>query len=377
MSTSYSFADQIVLAEVVDIVTPQEAPTVALIGGANQGRCKSREHKWLTDSLVSDRSTTTMAVVEGTTEITVASSDPFSANDLVKLDGYNEVMKVTASAGGTVTVERGYGSSDAETTEVASGTALIIVARPQLESSSAGSDISEDRVDSSNYTQILRRDVIVSGTQQAVATEGVANELAWQTDLRLRECLRELNASVLWGRKAVGTATVRRSMGGIDEYVNVTDGNTLDAAGAEIDRDLLGDIFEAIFRDGGKPNLILAGVKQARGISKLNSDYMRAMRSEKQAGSVIESFMVDIPGVGAVKVGVDAAVGDRDVFILDTSRIFVRPLSHNGVNRAFFREPVKDGDDSFKTKVIGEYTLEVRAGSLAHGKLYGLGDPTA
>ena len=100
-------------------------------------------------------------------------------------------------------------------------------------------------------------------------------------------------------------------------------------------------------------------------------------KASGQGDAKWRSAPINVKGVGAVKVGVDAAMGDRDVFILDTSRIFVRPLNHNGVNRAFFREPVKDGDDSFKGQVIGEYTLEVRAGSLAHGKLYGLGDPTA
>jgi len=73
-----------------------------------------------------------------------------------------------------------------------------------------------------NYTQILTKPVVVTGSQEKVLKGGnVKSEVAYQTAQRMKAIKRDLEVSLvgLSNAKVAGSATVAREMGSLDSYI--------------------------------------------------------------------------------------------------------------------------------------------------------------
>ena len=60
----------------------------------------------------------------------------------------------------------------------------------------------------SNYTQIFSKTVEVSETMQAVDLAGRSDELAFQTELRMKELVRDFKWNIIQGTATAGDASV-------------------------------------------------------------------------------------------------------------------------------------------------------------------------
>ena len=325
------------------------------------------KHEWLEDVLAPAQDVTTAttpASGAGDTTIAVATGSKFAAGQILAVDGSDELIKVASVAGNSLTVERGYGSSTPEA--IASGAIVRIVARPKLQGTDPGDDKTQEPSVEFNYTQIIDRTAKISKTAQAVKMYGIDDALNYQVQVQLDQAMRELNTSIIYGRKVAPSAGVPSMMGGLLQFLSQSGGNVTDAASAAITDVILNNAIEQIAIDGGKPVTLLCNTNQARKITGLNrsaSNYT-VTQDSKQVGNVVYQFVNDLPMGMVQSIVVDINMPKDTIAILDPSRLKLVPLQ----GRAFQDEDARlPGADYWARRVLGEYTLEVKNAKLAHG----------
>src|SRR5882724_8265267 len=213
------------VADLVAINAPFETPLLDALGDATRPP-RSTLHEWLEDALLPNTDTVNDSSYGNAltdTTFNVSNASRFRVGDQIQLDNSTEVMLVTAvdTAGGTVSVVRGYGGSTA--TALANATPITILGNASLEGDDASSARFTARSRKINYTQIFASTVEVSGSELAVRQLGIKDELNYQKQQRTRELLRDLENCVINGRAPAatqeGSATVRRTMKGIIPFL--------------------------------------------------------------------------------------------------------------------------------------------------------------
>lgn len=179
---------------------------------------------WFEDSLLPN----TDAINDATytnpstdTSFVVDNGDRFRVGDQIQVVGSREVMLVTDISTNTLTVVRGYGSTTAEA--LADNKLIRILGNAALEGDDRPSTRFTNRTRKQNYTQIFTASVEVSGTQLAARQIGLADELDYQKQERLRELLRDLENCVINGVSPAsnpqGNATTRRTLKGVIPFI--------------------------------------------------------------------------------------------------------------------------------------------------------------
>lgn len=273
--------------------------------------------------------------------------------------GKTEVLQVTAVSTDTLTITRGYGSTSPEAH--AQGSTWSIVGQPRQSGQDASNDVSTTRSRKSNYVQGFERTIVLAGDAQAVLKAGVPDELAHQTMQRMMELLRELNESVIKGIKSssAGSDSVYPTMSGLIEFLTQANGNS-SAVDEVISPDIINQLMQDVYDDGGTPNIIACGQAQMRKISKFDVDKVRVVPGAGISGRYVTQFMSDLGVV--LDVVVDRWIPPDTLMILDTSRITVVPL----VSRSFAMTELGKTGDAFKREINGNYTLECRNATQAH-----------
>lgn len=350
------------ISNVVEVIAATETPFLDIVGDGRVG-ARSTKHEWI-DDILYEWTDVCPTKVTTTTSISVSHNSRFRAGDLVQASDSEEVMLVSATTGTTsITVTRGYGGTT--TTSIAASSTLWIIARAELEGSSGGSARAKTRAVTVNYTQIFAEQVIVSGTQKATKVVGTPDEMSYQVTQRTRELLLQLERQMIMGYYAASTAygssTVRRTMGGLAQYI--TAGLT-NAASTALTETRLRSAIKTVWDGGGKPDLLLMNSYQATKIQ----DMKRGNVMYAPEGTTLSNKVVAYDsGFGLLKVMVNRHVPEDRVWVLDTTRMGVIPL------RSWRTQDLANDGDYVKKMVLGEYTFEVRGGaSYAHGGLYNL-----
>ena len=137
--------------------------------------------------------------------------------DQIQVEGSEELMLVTNIDTNTLTVVRGYAGTTPE--NLADNQIINILGNAALEGADKPSVRFTNRIRCGNYTQIFTAAVEVSGTDMAASQLGLADEMDYQKQNRLRELLRDLENTVINGGQPAsnpqGSDSVRRSMKGI------------------------------------------------------------------------------------------------------------------------------------------------------------------
>src|SRR5438045_2733574 len=120
------------VSDVIGMISPAETPLLDALGDPDRP-AHNVLHEWLEDEMKSN--------VTG------------------------EYLQVTGLNGNTMTFIRGFGGTTAGA--ITSGDSFFVISDAALEGADVTTDISRARARLSNYTQIFKKDVIVSGTQQA------------------------------------------------------------------------------------------------------------------------------------------------------------------------------------------------------------------
>jgi len=360
------------VGDLVGLVSPYETPLLDALGDPARP-VRGTVHEWLEDTLLPNTDTINDSVYGNAntdTTFTVANGTRFRVGDQIQQDLMSEVMFVTGVAGNDLTVVRQYGGTAVGT--LANNAVLRILGNASLEGEDAAAVRFTSRSRVSNYTQIFASTVEVSGSELAVRQLGVADELDYQKQQRLREILRDLENCVINGvapaANQQGSATVRRTMKGIFGWITTnkfTPGSGGFPSGTTLSEDQLNQALRTIWQTAsGQVDLIVVNGKQKRAINAFigtNRRYEVDSATYKDGVGVYES------DYGVCAVVLSRWVPAGNVLLLDSSRIEVMPLA----GRSFqYRQLATVGDRS-SGQVIGEYTLEFR-NQAAHGLINGL-----
>ena len=207
------------VSDVISIVSPFETPLLDVLGDPLRA-AMSTHHEWLEDELLPNKDTVddaSIAEPDADTSFDVANGERFRVGDQIQLEGGVELMLVTGVAGDTLTVIREYAGTTAD--DLVTGSVINILGNAALEGGDRPEARFTNRSRCGNYTQIFTSAVEVSGTDLAASQIGLADEMDYQKQERLRELLRDLENTVINGGMPTsspqGSDTVRRTMKGI------------------------------------------------------------------------------------------------------------------------------------------------------------------
>lgn len=366
------------VSDIISIVSPFETPLLDHLGDP-QRSATSTVHEWLEDTLLPNTDTVQDPVITAPlteTTFTVGSGERFRVGDQIQIAGSQEVMFVTGISGNDLTVVRGYGGTTAE--NLLDDTPIHILGNAALEGDDAPAARFTNRVRRTNYTQIFTSSVEVSGSQIAAKQIGLADELDYQKQERLRELIRDLENCVVNGVAATagpeGDASTRRTMKGIIPFIQTnafTNGVNGFPAGSgagtdQLTEDQINTALRTVWdQSSGSIDTILVGGFQKRRINSFITSIRGYDENSTRFRDLVSTYESDF---GVCRVVLSRWVPQDTVLLLDSSRIDVLPLT----GRSFgFKKLAATGDNE-AGQVIGEYTLELR-NELGHGVIRGLG----
>lgn len=345
------------VSEQISMISPFETPFLDRLAEPEQ-EAHNVFHEWLEDELNPNTIVSSATLISSTNAVNLgvanlagsAVTQYLQVGSILRNKTSGEYIQISAISGNTITVTRAFGGTTIAT--IGAGDQLFIISDAALEGADVAGDISRPRSRLNNYTQIFKKDIIISGTQQAVTQLGVSDELDYQIDKRLRESLRDLEKAVIQGRlsgNSLGTASAYRTFQGVWNFMtsNVTSLSTLTP-------DLLDTIIQGAWDNGGTDcNLIVCDAKMKRIIDGWNTTRTRVMNEDERYHQRVSFYEGTF---GTFEVILDRWCIGTTLMVVSPSRIKVLPLK----GRSFRYTPVAITGDSTKGMVIGEYTIEFR-----------------
>jgi hypothetical protein len=352
---------------VVGLISPQETPLLDALGDPLR-EATSIHHEWLEDELLPNKDAindSTWSNPAADTTFNVDNGSRFRIGDQVQVEGSEELMFVTAVSGDTLTVVRGYAGTTAES--LADNAVLNILGNAALEGDDRPNARFTTRVRCGNYTQIFTSAVEVSGSDLAASQIGLADEMDYQKQERLREMVRDLENTVINGGQPVvdpqGSGAVRRTMKGIIQHLGTNIFHAGDSgfpSGADLDETKINYVLRKIWENSsGNVDLIVVGGFQKRKINAFCSDSRSYGANDTKFTDMVGIYESDF---GVCRIVTTRYVPQDAVLFLDSSRISVLPLS----GRSFHFKPLASSGDYECGELIGEYTLELK-NEAAHG----------
>jgi len=355
------------VSDLVGIISPYETPLLDALGDPLR-EATSTHHEWLEDELLPNKDAInddTYSDPGSDTDFVVDHGSRFRVGDQVQVEGSEELMLVTGVNGDTLTVVRGYAGTTAE--DLADNQEINILGNAALEGADKPGARFTNRSRCGNYTQIFTAAVEVSGTDMAASQLGLADEMDYQKQERLRELLRDLENTVVNGGQPVsnpeGSGTVRRSMTGVIQHLSTNVFHTGDSgfpSGTDLDEAKINYVLRQIWENSsGNVNLIVVGGFQKRKINAFCADSRAYTAGDTTFTDMISIYESDF---GVCRIVTTRWLPQDAALLLDSSRISVLPLA----GRSFHFKPLASGGDYECGEVIGEYTLELK-NEAAHG----------
>jgi len=387
-----AYTQKLNVSDFIDAIDPRDIPLLSMLGmGSEAGTavagadslafpCLNPTHTWQSDSLIPSQASLTAADTSDpftTIAVGTVAINYFNVGDLVELQGTYGEIKTISSSGGTFVIEGVEGSTTP-------ATQVLPLTVYNLGSMRNDGDVfsnvysTTDLTSAHNYTQIFHDAVSVSGTSEATEKYGITNEFDREFAKKFQEIVIKLERAAHYGLANALPATGgpstdmtnNRRMGGLFSYIrNDATANLKDAASAKLTEKLLVDCLQDIWDDGGNPDTILVNATQKRQLSSFASPYVRTDRMESALGVIVGTYESEF---GSLDIVLDRYVKPADLLILSREYIGIGALKGNGNDRSFFTTPVPVDGDRQIAAITGEYTMEVRNATKAHGWIHTL-----
>ena len=215
-----------------------------------------------------------------------------------------------------------------------------------------------------NYTQISKKVVEVSGTQEKVNNAGKKSEMAHQLAKASKEIKRDMETSLLADNAAVaGDGSTARETRGAANFIttNVTDAGTSSAHAAVVEDDIVATA-EACWNAGGEPSTILTGATNKKLITAMSgrADNTRSIVDDNK--SLYNAVDVYVSDFGTFNIQLDRYCDQDTIYFLQNDMWSVDYL------RDFQTIDIDKTGDSDKKMLLVEYGL--RCGNeKANGKI--------
>jgi hypothetical protein len=235
-----------------------------------------------------------------------------------------------------------------------------------------------------NYTQIVGKTVMVSGTLEAVDKAGRKSEKAYQLAKVSSEIKRDMETIITANQgQSAGNASTARTLGALLSYIKSntskngtattgvdpvtvgvstrTDGTTRTFTEA-----MLKTVIASVFTNGGTPSTLFVSPAQKQVVSGFTG--LAAQRYQVPTtgqATILAGADLYQSDFGVLSIVPDRFMRSRDALILDpeyAALAFLRPFQTNELARV---------GDAEKTQILAEFTLEVR-NEAAHGGVFDL-----
>ena len=360
------------VSDLIGIISPYETPLLDALGDPMR-EAMSTHHEWLEDTLAPNKDAindSTYSDPAADTDFVVDNGDRFRVGDQIQVESSSELMLVTAISTNTLTVIRGYAATTPE--NLADDKVINILGNAALEGGDKPTARFTSRTRTGNYTQIFTGSVEVSGTNVAASHLGLADEMDYQKQERLRELIRDLENTVINGGQPAanpqGSGTVRRTMKGIIPHISTHAYATGDSgfpSGTGLDEAKINYVLRQIWENsGGNVDLIVVGGFQKRAINTFLSSARSFGPADKTYTDMVSIYESDF---GVCRIIASRWMPQDAALLLDSSRINVLPLA----GRSFHFKPLSSSGDYECGQLIGEYTLEMK-NEAAHGLIKNL-----
>ena len=233
-----------------------------------------------------------------------------------------------------------------------------------IEGDDATLDASSATTRLGNYTQIMDKTVVITGTQEAVDKAGRASELAYQIAKKSKELKRDIESTLLTNQARVaGNSSTARKFGSIGSWVATNDdlgasgasptGDGTDARTDGTQRALteasLKSVIKNVWNAGGNPSIIMVGPFNKQKISGFTGGSTRFDASEDK--TLYTSIDVYSSDFGDLEVVPNRFSRDRDAWVLDMDYWSV------GFLRDFTMHELSKTGDSEKRQLLVELSL--------------------
>ena len=357
------------VSDVIGLISPYETPLLDALGDPMR-LARSTHHEWLEDALLPNKDAvndSTFTDPSADTDFVVDNGSRFRIGDQVQIEGSEELMLVTGINSNTLTVVRGYAGTAAE--DLADNKVINILGNAALEGADKPTARFTNRTRCSNCTQIFTATVEVSGTDIAASQLGLADELDFQKQERLRELIRDLENTVINGGQPSsnpeGSSSVRRSIQGIVQHLSSNVFHTGDSgfpSGTDLDEEKINYVLRQIWdNSSGNVDLIVVGGFQKRKINAFCADSRSFGANDTTFTNLVSIYESDF---GVCRIITTRWMPADAVLLLDSSRVNVLPLA----GRSFHFKPLASSGDYECGELIGEYTLELK-NEAAHGMI--------
>lgn len=182
-----------------------------------------------------------------------------------------------------------------------------------------------------NRTQISRKTLVVSKTEQAILKAGRKDEVAYKVTLLMKELKRDMETALCQNTTAVtGNTTTARQTRGLEGWVATN--NSLGASGVApapstntaptdgtqraFTEAMLKDVAQKIFTSGGDPDMLMVGATQKQVVSTFTGNATR-MKDAKD-GQLQASISVYTSDFGTFKIAPNRFQRNRTAFLLQT-----------------------------------------------------------
>lgn len=237
----------------------------------------------------------------------------------------------------------------------------------------------------SNVCQISKKDVTVSGSQNAANPAGKTKEMSHQMALRSKELKRDMEA-ILTGNQGRDDGTddgIRRTRAleswlktnalrstGVTPGANAPDqfSGAVDGTQRAFTENLVKSAMQQAYINGAEPSILMVGP-----VNKLQvSEFQGRASTQVNVGqnTVTSNVTIYASDFGELKVVVDRFQRERTAFLLDPSYAAV------AYYRNFQRTPIAKIGDADTEMVVVEYGLEMK-NEAAHAVIADLFDTNA
>jgi hypothetical protein len=229
-----------------------------------------------------------------------------------------------------------------------------------------------------NYTQISRKTVVISGTVEAVNKAGRKSELAYQLAKRAAELKRDMETIMLANQAAtagdsttaqktgsllafIKTNTDKGTNGADPSYSTLPNDDRSDGVTRAFTETILKSVLQKVWEQGGDPSIVMVGAKNKQVVSGFNgiATRFRDVPAGKQA-QIIGAADVYVGDFGQVNIVPNRFQRDRDAFVLSPDYAGVHFL------RPFQQVELATTGDAEKRLLLAEYGLAIY-NEKAHG----------
>lgn len=219
----------------------------------------------------------------------------------------------------------------------------------------------------SNYTQINKGEILVSRTQQQVASVGASDLYQYEKEKKMKEVLRDVEYSFLQGTQSAGTSALpTRGMKGILSYVSTNVNTGTSTATHAFTRAILDDVLLQIWNQGGDPDILFVGgfnVGVAASFTAANGDFRRTMDASNK--TLVNQVSVYDGPYGSIAVRAHRQMPTDTALVVDTKLLEIAEL------QPLYHEMLPKDGDRVRGHIVWEGTIKVKQ-ELGLGKATGL-----